>query len=196
MDELRDVIAKNLIKYRKLAKLTQAELAEKINYSDKAISKWERAEALPDISVLKQIADIYNITVEDLMSEQEAPAPTRKMSTKQHFLIALLSYVLVWFVATVIFVGISLFFPNVKRVWLAFIYAIPVGFIVVIPFSALWGNKFTTTIFVIALGWTLTLAIYLTIDLHDTWLLFLIGIPYTILALLWYLYKTRFSKKK
>ena len=59
MDDLKNILAENLIKYRKAANLTQAELAEKINYSDKAVSKWERAAGMPDVDVLKQIADLF-----------------------------------------------------------------------------------------------------------------------------------------
>ena len=63
MEDLKDIISKNIIKFRKLSGLTQGELAEKLNYSDKAVSKWERSESLPDIVVLKQIADVFEVSV-------------------------------------------------------------------------------------------------------------------------------------
>ena len=58
MKDVRQIIAENLIELRKVNKLTQLELAEKLNYSDKAISKWERGESLPDVEILCQIADL------------------------------------------------------------------------------------------------------------------------------------------
>ena len=58
MEELKDIIAHNLVAYRKAAGLTQAEIADKLNYSDKAVSKWERGEGMPDVAVLKTLADI------------------------------------------------------------------------------------------------------------------------------------------
>ena len=63
MNDIKQTIADNLVGYRKKAGLTQQQLAEKLNYSDKAVSKWERAEAIPDVVVLKTIADIYGIKV-------------------------------------------------------------------------------------------------------------------------------------
>ena len=65
--DLKVVIGKNISEYRKAAGLSQLEFAEKLNYSDKAISKWERGDSLPDIIILKQIADMFNITVNDLI---------------------------------------------------------------------------------------------------------------------------------
>ena len=67
-DDIKEVIAENLLRFRTQANLTQAQLAELLNYSDKAVSKWERGESVPDIRVLMQIAGIYNITIDDLVS--------------------------------------------------------------------------------------------------------------------------------
>ena len=64
MDELKETISKNLVELRTGARLTQAQLADMLNYSDKAVSKWERGEAIPDIRVLIKLAEIYNISVE------------------------------------------------------------------------------------------------------------------------------------
>ncbi len=82
--ELRETVAKNLIAYRKLNKLTQLELAEKINYSDKSVSKWERGDGLPDLYVLKLIADLYDISVNDLIS-QKKPKKYRSSRKTAHF---------------------------------------------------------------------------------------------------------------
>ena len=77
---LNKIIGENLAKYRKSAKITQLELAQVLNYSDKAISKWERGESLPDITVLIQIADIYGITLNELCYENQTK--TEKVKTK------------------------------------------------------------------------------------------------------------------
>ena len=45
----KDILSKNIIMYRKKNNLTQKQLADKLNYSDKVISKWERSESMPDI---------------------------------------------------------------------------------------------------------------------------------------------------
>jgi transcriptional regulator with XRE-family HTH domain len=68
IENLKSIITSNLIKYRKQAGLTQAQLASKLGYSDKTVSKWEREEGVPDIYILKEIADLYGVTVNDLIS--------------------------------------------------------------------------------------------------------------------------------
>ena len=52
MDDLKLTVARDLADCRRAAGLTQLQLAEKLNYSDKAVSKWERGESLPDVAVL------------------------------------------------------------------------------------------------------------------------------------------------
>ena len=124
MADLKKIISDNLIKYRKQAGLTQAELAEKINYSDKAISKWERNEGTPDAIVLKQIADLYGIMVDDLMCEKSKPLEKKKKHTLlTRTNIAICSTLLVWLVATIIFVFTLFFVPEIERMWLVFIWA-------------------------------------------------------------------------
>ena len=104
MTDYRYIIAKNLISLRVAAKLTQAEVAVRLSYSDKAVSKWERAESIPDIAVLKTIADMYGVTVDYLLEEHdkselpETEKPRRRM-TRNQMLITFISLLGIWFVA-------------------------------------------------------------------------------------------------
>ena len=103
--ELKQIVAKNLVELRKNAKLTQLDLAEKLNYSDKAVSKWERGESLPDVETLKKIADLYDVSIDNMLKEQkDITKKTRKVSLTggQKLLISLISVALVWAVATVV----------------------------------------------------------------------------------------------
>ena len=102
-EKLKYNLAKNLVHYRKLAGLTQLELAQKINYSDKSISKWERAEGAPDIYVLKRLADFYDVSVDALLSGEEEPPMPNHFQQKRRILITFLSVGLVWLVATFVF---------------------------------------------------------------------------------------------
>ena len=70
-EQFRALVAKNLANYRKINNLTQLDLAEKLSYSDKAISKWERGESLPDLYTLEKIANLYGITINDLVYEKQ-----------------------------------------------------------------------------------------------------------------------------
>ncbi len=99
------------------------DLAAKLNYSDKSISKWERGESLPGIYILTRIADLYGITVSNLIGEEEPPKEDRP---RFHMFILILSIALTFAVATLIFF-LFVVFAIPYRAWLFFIYAIPVA---------------------------------------------------------------------
>lgn len=180
-NELKKIIVENLIYYRKLNKLTQLQLAEKLNYSDKAISKWERGESLPDIYILSNIAEIYGITLNDLVKTTKTKPVHKKNSI--HILVAILSVLLVFLVATVCFVGIKLISPTLPKVWLSFIFAIPVTMIVLVVYSYLWGNYLLKFLSVSALCWTIPLALTLSIQYSYMWLSFICVIPLQFLVI-------------
>ena len=135
-EKLRQLIAENIAYYRKLNGDTQAGLAEKLSYSDKSVSKWERGDGTPDIFILSHIASLYGITVQDLLREKKV-AKTRT----RHLLISLLSVGLVWLVMTVLFCGAQIFSICDRYAWLLFIYGIPISGIVAQVFCALWSNQ-------------------------------------------------------
>ena len=116
-EKLRQLIAENIAYYRKLNGDTQAGLAEKLSYSDKSVSKWERGDGTPDIFILSHIASLYGIAVQDLLREKKV-AKTRT----RHLLISLLSVGLVWLVMTVLFCGARIFSICDRYAWLLFIY--------------------------------------------------------------------------
>lgn len=191
MEEIKDIkeiVASNLVKYRKEANLTQSQLAEKINYTDKAISKWERGESLPDIYVLKMLADIYKIDVSALLREKTR---VEKLKTIYHnkIIITILSYLLVWLVATACFAFIEIIIPDTIPSYFAFIYAIPVGFIVLIVFNNIWGKRKFNIILVSLLTWTVITSLFLTLMSFSSnmWMLFLIGAVLQLLIIFWYM---------
>ncbi len=196
-EELRIIIANNLAKFRKQSNLTQQELAEKINYSDKAVSKWERAEGIPDVLVLKSLADIYGITVNDfLVVREDAPLvkPRLKNLIAKRWLIALLSAGLVWFVATVITVLWLLVDNTVPVAKYAYITAIPVSMIVLLVFSCIWGKLWQTSVVVSALIWSLCVLVHVVLVSSNAWLIYIIGAVLQLLVILWFL--LRFFMKR
>ena len=194
MEELKQIIADNLTNYRKQAHFTQQELAEKINYSDKAVSKWERAEGVPDVLVLKQLADLYGINVNDfLVDHTEKPKKLRfKDFWAKRWLITLLSAGLVFLIATVVVVLWLIIDPNTNLpvVKYTYIAAIPVALIVVLVFSCIWGKLWQRCVVVTALIWTLCLLIHLVLDivtLDNTWMIYLVGAALQLLVILWFI---------
>ena len=197
MEDLKRTISKNLIKYRKSAKLTQLELAEKLKYSDKNVSKWERGDSVPDVVVLKQIADIYGVTVNDFLIERgevlvvknEPVKEKQKFLNKNQFFITLLSVGLVWLVAIIAFGVINIFTELDSYSWWSFIIAVPVSTIVVLVFTSIWCSNLLNSIVVSILIWSIALTLFICIRVPDMWLIFIIAIPLQILDLLWFTFR-------
>ncbi len=194
--DIKENLAKNLILYRKAYNLTQVELAEKLNYSDKAVSKWERAEAVPDLVVLKQIADIFNITIDKMLHPpvDKIEKPHKNIS-KLRAIICASATVFVWLIAVCCFSFISLIFPSITETWIFFIYAIPISFGVLLCFTYVWGKNLWNSIFASLLCWSFILAVYLSVYVftdflpQNLWMIFLIGIPLQILVIFLFFYR-------
>ena len=85
MNDLREIVAKNICELRREANMTQLMLAEKLNYSDKAVSKWERGESVPDVFMLKTIADLFGVTVDYLLTDDHREAKKRSVAVSSSF---------------------------------------------------------------------------------------------------------------
>lgn len=180
--ELRGVVARNIIGYRKLHGQTQAELAEKLNYSDKSVSKWERAEGMPDVYVLSKIARLYGVSVNDLLNES---GPVRRLPGR--VLVALLSTGLVFLVAAIVYFALRMIMPTLSGAWLAFVFALPVSFIVLIVFTTLWWGYLYQCVAVSGLIWTLALSVQMMTGRVEVHAVYLVAGVLQILCVLWYL---------
>ncbi len=193
------IVAQNLIYYRKAAGLTQLEIAEKFNYSDKSISKWERAEGTPDIFVLKSLADFYGIKIDDFFREEKQKVTTGKNS--KHWFIVGLSETLVWLVFAAFFVVFVIVIPNAFSWWLLFVYAAATSSILGVVWASIFHRRLYQMITTSLIVWTTIASVYLTILCQTPeknpflWLLFLIGVPLQILAVLWYFLR-KIKKRK
>ena len=200
-DKLKLQIGKNIAAYRKLAGLTQAGLAEKINYSDKAVSKWERGESMPDVTTLIQLAEQFDITVNDLLVDPNElpgnPGTLEKAMTQvsekalkrkaDKNIILGLSSLLVWFVALLIFVILdSIGLPNA---FLAFFFAIPADAITMLSLRSAWRDFRWNRILISVIMWGGVLSIYttlLTLANLNIWMMFLLCLPGQAAILLWF----------
>ncbi len=203
MEEIKNAIAKNLSELRKRKNMTQADLAEQLNYSDKAVSKWERAESVPDIGVLKEIADIFGVTVDYLITEEhDDPNELRKKASRRKLrnrsLITGISILLVWFVATFAFITPELFMTSVGRRLsvLSFVYAVPLSSIVWLVFNSIWFNRRRNFLIITVLMWSALVSVVLSFYLFgifgtEVWKLLLIGIPAQIIIAMWSGIKTK-----
>ena len=197
---LEQIIADNLVYYRKASGLTQLEVAEKFNYSDKSISKWERAEGMPDILVLKALADFYDIRVDDFFKEEKAKIKMTRKS-KRWFIFGL-SETLVWLVFGSFFTVFSIFLRDVFAWWLLFVYAAAASAILAVVWAGIYHKRLYQLIATSCIIWFTIASIYLTALMvtlpnpnQNLWLLFLIGVPLEVLAILWYFLRKNLKKR-
>lgn len=198
MQDLKFIIAKNIQKLRQEKGMTQLELAEKLNYSDKTVSKWERGESLPDIVVLKTIADLYEVTLDYLVEEEHDGKPvTKEMMDRNYrrncYIITGTSIFIVALMATLIYVILAMIFPGTSYPWLCYAYAVPAALIVWLVFNSIWFNPRRNFMIVSLLVWSLLLALYLTFSILGfyIWPIFLIGIPAQLIIWMWSKIKNR-----
>lgn len=190
--EFKKKVAANLSAYRKLNNITQLELAEKLNYSDKSISKWERGDGLPDLYILQRIAELYGISIGDFVIDA-IPKKTRR-KTRAHVLIPLLSVALVWLIAVTAFMMINVFFPTLPGKWLIFIYALPVSAIVLTVYSSLWWNQYFTLISVSTIIWTVPLCVVLTVK--GLSLMWCVSAVLQIMEIMWFILRYKKNRKQ
>ncbi len=189
MENLNQVISDNLKSLRKKHNLTQAELAEKINYSNKAVSRWEMGDVIPDITTLNTICEVYNIPLSAIFEENAADkkyAKSEKLripAMGNRLAIALLSIILIWFIATVVYVSVKVISGN--ALWQVFIFAIPVSCVVGIVFNSIWGYPTIKHLLLTVLNWSILASVYLSLIRYNLWIIFMVGIPVQIAIILW-----------
>ena len=202
-EKLKYQIGANIAAYRKQAGMTQAGLAEKLNYSDKAVSKWERGESIPDVITLMQLAELFEVTVNDLLADPNAlpgnPGTLEKAMTQvsekalkrksNKNVILALTTTLVWFVALFVFVIMSSFEMLDPYSWLIFFFAIPANAIVLLSLRSAWRDFRWNQGLITVIAWGSLLTIYMTILVvfhYNFWKIFLLGIPGQIAIWLWF----------
>lgn len=200
-ENLKSQIGVNIALQRKRLGMTQLELAEKLNYSDKAVSKWERGESVPDVLTLVQLADLFEIPVNQLLEDPNAlpgnPGKLEKAMTQvsekalkrkaNKNVILGLSSTLVWFIALLVFVFISSF--DLPDSWIAFFYAVPVNAIVLLSLRSAWRDYRWNRILVSIIVWGTLISLYTTFLVFlnfNMWKIFLLGIPGEIAVFLWF----------
>ena len=189
---LRKTVAKNIAAYRKAHHDTQLDLATKLNYSDTSVSTWERGESLPDVYILSQIADLYGVSVSALIGEIQPP---KESKPHYHMFILLLSLALTMAVATLLF-SMFMICKVDYPAWMFFVYALPVCSIICIVFTSLWWGILWQGVSVSALIWTLGLSLYLSFELENVSLIFLVCAALQVLTVLWEIFRKFLLKSK
>ena len=203
-EELRSRVGLNIARLRRERGLTQAELAERINYSDKAVSKWERAESTPDVLTLITLAEVLGTDMNTLTglpaaSQPEAvPAPVeevpsapektaKKRYTADKGVIQKLSSILVWVVALFLYMVLDEF--GIKNLWLLFVVAVPANAIVLLSLRSAWKLYGMNRFLISVIMWGFLLVIYLLLLLTakvNVWKILPMGLLGQAAIILWF----------
>ena len=191
MENIKSIVAKNISELRQSNNMTQLELAEKINYSDKAISKWERAESCPDITVLVQIAELFGVTVDYLVKEESSVRTISKSKPEEtkynRKVITYISESVAWIVAIIAFIITTLIVKRMTFQFLYFVYALPVVMIVKLVFNSIWFNPKHNYYIISILMWSILATIHITFLYFgiDVALIYLLGVAGQVVIVLW-----------
>ena len=211
-EELKLRVGANIARLRRERGLTQAELAERINYSDKAVSKWERAESLPDVLTLLNLAEQLGTDLNTLTGcapeipepepmPEPAPEPEpepvpepepavktlARRYTADKTVIQKLSSILVWVVALFLYMVLDAF--GVKNLWLLFVVAVPVNAIVLLSLRSAWKLYGWNRILISIIMWGFLLTIYLlllVVGKVNVWKILPMGLLGQAAILLWF----------
>lgn len=183
MEDLKFITAANIISLRTKAGMTQAQLAELLNYSDKSVSKWERAEAVPDAYVLKHMAEIFGVSVDYLLSSHSDWEPVSKKQKRRYRseIITLISMAGIWTLALFIFI-IGWIFGHMF--WMVFIYAIPISLITLLVFNCVWEDGRRNYYIISTLVASIFLMFYLAFLKWNPWQLLLLVLPAELIVFL------------
>lgn len=188
MYDLKPIIAKNISALRIKSGMTQSELAARLNYSDKAVSKWERAESIPDVCVLTEIADLFGVPLDSLVREPSVTVnekPTKVAVNKA--MITLMAIIAVWIIATLVFAVADMVIGTNNLFWYSFVWAVPASAVVWLIFNSIWFNKKLNYVIISIILWTILAASFFT-GLSFTksfWQIFIVGVPAQALILAW-----------
>ena len=187
MEELRKIVGNNLADLRKRKGLTQLELAEKFNYTDRAVSKWENGDTLPDLEVLYQLCEFYGVTLDYLTHEDNVAFikdDREELSLASKISIVALSVSFLWFLATAVFV-------------IAFVWAVPASCLFIVFFNRRYFHKRIVFFILMSLFiWSLIASIYLSFLSMNIWPIFIIGAPAQASLFFWLNIKIKSKEKK
>ena len=194
-DNIREVVANNLISLRKQKGLTQNELAKKLSYSDNMVSRWERGEISPSIETLEKISEFYEIPIEYLFKEKVVRDKKYERDINlKNFSAILMLVVTLWFGILVVYIYASTVLD--KNLWRLFILGVPLSCLILLPFKGSWGTPVYKFVLETIFTWSLLTYLYLYFIEYNAFLIFILGIPTQLSLVIKTFIKPKNSSKK
>lgn len=187
MDNVRETVAKNIVTLRKQNNLTQIELAQKINFSDKAISRWENGEVLPDLETIKKLSEVFNVPVSLIIEEQEVVEKPKGISiTKRDVLSQIFLVCEIWVILGVIYA----YFDITKSVsyWKIFLWGVPTTALFLIIQNRKKKNKIMYFVYGTLFVWSFITCLFIQMLSARPWYFFLLGVPIQGMLIVRYLF--------
>lgn len=190
--EFKEHIAKNIRDCRNQLGLTQSELANRLGYTDKSVSKWERAEAIPDAYVLKKMSELFNVSVDVFIGEDAKTK--RKYPRMHHFLTkramwCAIAVAICMAAATVVFAGCVLAKASIPKAWLAFVYGVLASCITLLGLCIKWFNLRWQILFASSILWLVALILYLHLGIDKTYVYFIVAGALQLIIVFYSMYK-------
>lgn len=191
MEDIKSNVAKNIAELRLLNNMTQLDLAQKLNYSDKTISKWERGDSAPDISVLTEIADLFGVTLDYMVrsdhNDEDTPSKDAIRHRYNRLAITGVAQGLVWFISLFAFILTALIAKEATFQWLYFVYSVPVSFVLLLVFNSIWFNRRNNYLIISLLMWSLLASVHISFWYFgvNISMIYLLGIAGQLMILLW-----------
>lgn len=200
-EKLKIQIGANIASLRKQWGMTQAELADRLNYTDKAVSKWERGDSVPDALTLVQLSRVFGVTLDEIVSDGTPVAPpvvqTQEKPKASRTVILTMTSLLVWLIALTVYVILSS--VGVPKTWVAFVYAVPVNAIVLLSLRSAFRMYSWNHALVSLIMWGCLASLYITLMVFagiNLWRIVLVGVLGQAVVSLWFcLFRTARKEK-
>ena len=177
MENIREIVSNNIITLRKQKQMTQIDLAKKINYSDKAVSRWENGEVVPDVETLQKISNVFGVPVSYMLEKHENEEKGVKiLKNPNQLIMQFLAVCVAWVIISVVFVYLQLIYNYIF--WQGFVWGVPISTAICMWFNRKNDNRVVRLILRSILNWSLLASVYLQLlFLNNLWLIFIIGVP-------------------
>lgn len=193
MENIREIVAKNLVTLRKENGLTQIELAQKINFSDKAISRWEKGEVLPDIETLQKLSEVFNVSLSTILENQPNINKTNSTKlTKKDVLSQIFLFCEIWVIISVVYAYLNISLG--LNLWQLFLWGVPATFLLLIIQNGKKKNNIISFVYGTIFVWSFITCLFLLMLKSCPWYFFILGVPTQGILIVRYLFNYKNNK--
>jgi len=195
MENLREIIATNIINLRKAKNWTQVELARRINFSDKAVSRWEKGEVMPDIETIQRLSEVFDVPMTAIIEKQKnQQQETKTKPTKQEVLSQIFLVCEIWTILSVAYAYLNI--SSGLNVWKIFLWGVPATVLLLYIVNLRHKHNVSSFVYGTIFIWTFTACLFIQMIHLHAWFFFILGIPIQGMLVVRYLVKHEQRKRK